>query len=97
MVWLRVPFELHRVNLFQSLEKGLDRAVHAVHHGATRREDDGERETRFLDQLDVFDHRTPGRPFVIADPLLVKLSDILERYLLSWQVLGELNQTIHVP
>jgi hypothetical protein len=84
VVWLRILIELHGIYLLSPLQKGLGRAVHAVHHSTARREDDREREICLLDQFDVFDHRTPRRSFALggggvqSEPLLVQFSDISE-------------------
>ena len=98
-VRLRIGRKLHGLDRRVSKQCGLGDAMHPVHDGPSRGEDDREIQVGGIDQPNVFYDRATGRGIAPAtEPeWLVELTDTAQRNSNPRKVFGKLNQPVDVP
>ena len=97
MIRFRIDVKPSSIDGTPPLARRFHNAVHAVHYGSTRGENDRVRKIGGIDQPHMLDESAPRAGFIVAGPRFVELADRFERDLLARQSTREFHQSVDIP
>ena len=98
IIRLRIVSKLNSFDCGSPQQHGLGYAVHAIHHAAAGRKNDGKAQIRPLYQADVLENTSPGQGLVVLGAeRLVELADGSQWDVNARKVFGPRDEPINVP
>ena len=97
MIRLRIDVKLNGIDGTPSLARRFHNAVHTVHDGSTRGEDDRVGKVGGINQPHMLDESAPRPRFIVPGPRFAELADRFERDLLARQSTREFHQSVRIP